>query len=143
MGIASMPKRASASSASLASSQARAGFSGAMQDNPAFQHDERFSTSHIRDWDGVSAPRSFNDAARRRWKSLLLAGFLFFFGSSMILMGATRILGYVPSMQEGQATGMLVLGALAFLPGGYHMWIAWQAFQGKHGYSLDQIPLVE
>merc|ERR1711998_766554 len=127
MGIASMPKRASASSASLASSQARAGFSGAMQDNPAFQHDERFSTSHIRDWDGVSAPRSFNDAARLRWKSLLLAGFL----------------GYVPSMQEGQATGMLVLGALAFLPGGYHMWIAWQAFQGKHGYSLDQIPLVE
>ena len=35
---------------------------------------------------------------------------------------------------------MLVIGALMFLPGSYHVWIAYHAWYKRPGFSFAQIP---
>ena len=35
---------------------------------------------------------------------------------------------------------MLILGALMFVPGSYHSFIAYKAYLGEAGYSFNQIP---
>jgi len=35
---------------------------------------------------------------------------------------------------------MLVLGALAFIPGSYHVYIAFYAWREAPGYSFEDIP---
>lgn len=32
-----------------------------------------------------------------------------------------------------------IVGALLFIPGSYHVYIAWYAWQGEPGYSFDDI----
>jgi hypothetical protein len=38
------------------------------------------------------------------------------------------------------ATALLVLGSVCFLPGFYHTRIAYLAWKGVQGYTLDSIP---
>jgi hypothetical protein len=38
------------------------------------------------------------------------------------------------------ATPLLVLGSICFIPGFYHVRIAYLAWKGVQGYSLDAIP---
>ena len=35
---------------------------------------------------------------------------------------------------------VIVLGALTFIPGVYHVRIAWLAYRGAPGYSFEDIP---
>ena len=128
--------------APVARAGARASVYAGLSDAQPAMEDERFSTAHIRDWDGVSADSTSGFRGwRRRWRSLAMALGLGVFGFTMLLMGALRMLGYVPTLKEGQATGMLVLGSLTSIPGGYYSYVAYRAFRGDPSYSLAHIPL--
>lgn len=35
---------------------------------------------------------------------------------------------------------LIILGAITFIPGAYHVAIAFKAWRGDHGYSFDDIP---
>ena len=38
------------------------------------------------------------------------------------------------------ATALLVLGSICFIPGAYHTRVAYLAWRGVEGYSLNEIP---
>ncbi|KAG7248308.1 hypothetical protein CRUP_005775, partial [Coryphaenoides rupestris] len=60
------------------------------------------------------------------YKAIALATFLFLIGSLLIHSDRT-----VP---------VLIIGILVFLPGFYHLRIAYYASKGYRGYSYDDIP---
>ena len=45
------------------------------------------------------------------------------------------------NLQYGDRTWpLIIVGALMFIPGAYHVRIAYLAFRGRKGYSFDDIP---
>lgn len=74
------------------------------------------------------------------WKAISLATILFIGGMSAITMS---ILTYgqqsIPSSDDGPLV-LMVLGFLMFIPGFYHVRIAYYAFKEYPGYSYDDIP---
>jgi hypothetical protein len=46
----------------------------------------------------------------------------------------------VGALLHAAATALLVLGSICFIPGFYHVRIAYLAWKGVEGYSLDSIP---
>eukprot|EP00775_Hariotina_reticulata_P002578 gene2578-2880_t len=89
-------------------------------------------------------PSSWNDVmfdeqrSRKPWKKVFLAVFLCLAGSAMLTAGIC--LWYKGTARDGSATALLVLGSVCFLPGFYHTRIAYLAWKGVQGYTLDSIP---
>ncbi|GBF95816.1 hypothetical protein Rsub_08252 [Raphidocelis subcapitata] len=86
-------------------------------------------------WESVSFDS--DDRRSRAIKKVALALFLFLAGFSMLAGGL-----YIWYTQPGQgrATSLLVLGSICFLPGAYHTRVAYLAWRGVEGYSLNSIP---
>ncbi|KAM9589342.1 transmembrane protein 230 isoform 3-T6 [Trichechus inunguis] len=59
---------------------------------------------------------------------------LFVTNSSLLLAG------YISKMGADRAVPVLIIGILVFLPGFYHLRIAYYASKGYRGYSYDDIP---
>lgn len=74
------------------------------------------------------------------WKALLLAIGLFSLGSGLIIISALLMAGYFDAKYGDRTWPLLILGALMFIPGAYHVRIAYYAFKGYTGYSFDDIP---
>eukprot|EP00878_Enallax_costatus_P005123 GHUV01005385.1.p2 GENE.GHUV01005385.1~~GHUV01005385.1.p2 ORF type:complete len:110 (+),score=21.96 GHUV01005385.1:217-546(+) len=74
---------------------------------------------------------------KKPWKKVALAVFLCLAGVSMLIAG---ICLWYKGPGQGSATALLVLGSICFLPGFYHTRIAYLAWKGVQGYSLDAIP---
>jgi hypothetical protein len=47
---------------------------------------------------------------------------------------------YLTGVERGTGIALLTLGSITFLPGFYHTRIAYYAYKGYEGYSLDDIP---
>lgn len=74
-------------------------------------------------------------------KSIALAVFLFIIGTVLLIIGSLLVAGVViPDEYADRTIPVLILGAIAFLPGSYHTYIAWAAYKNYHGYSYDAIP---
>jgi len=78
--------------------------------------------------------------AKVPWKALLLATALFAMGSSLIIISALLMSGYIDAKYGDRTWPLLILGSLMFIPGAYHVRIAYYAFKGYQGYSFDDIP---
>lgn len=76
-------------------------------DNSANQYDPRFDYS----------PKSFD---RIPWKSIVLALFLLFLGSTLLFLAYFIFTGHMGG-ERSQAYGLLALGILTFLPGMKHL----------------------
>ncbi|KAF6264701.1 hypothetical protein COO60DRAFT_1481983 [Scenedesmus sp. NREL 46B-D3] len=74
---------------------------------------------------------------KKPWKKVALAVFLCLAGAVMLTAG---IVIWYEGPGEGLATALLVLGSICFIPGFYHVRIAYLAWKGVDGYSLDAIP---
>lgn len=89
------------------------------------------------------APSSWEDLmfeeqrAKKPYKKVALAIFLCLVGASMLITG---ICLWYNGPGQGSATALLVLGSVCFIPGFYHVRIAYLAWKGVQGYSLDAIP---
>lgn len=73
----------------------------------------------------------------RPWKKVALAIGLFLTGSVLLATGLGLYLSGAP---DSHGIPLMVLGSLVFLPGFYHTLIAYKAWRGQAGYSLNQIP---
>ncbi|XP_003376860.1 conserved hypothetical protein [Trichinella spiralis] len=64
------------------------------------------------------------------WKAIILATLLFVFGTILIIIGALLLAGFCDPKYNDRTWPVLILGLLMFIPGLYHLRIAYYAFKG-------------
>lgn len=74
------------------------------------------------------------------YKAIALATILFLIGSLLIIIGSLLLAGYFGVNHSDRTLPVLIIGILVFLPGFYHLRIAYYASKGYPGYSYDDIP---
>ncbi|KAK9522521.1 transmembrane protein 230b [Anarhichas minor] len=74
------------------------------------------------------------------YKAIALATVLFLIGSLLIVIGSLLLAGYFGATHSDRTFPVLIIGILVFLPGIYHLRIAYYASKGYRGYSYDDIP---
>lgn len=74
------------------------------------------------------------------WKAITLATFLFVVGSILLLVGSLIVTGHIDTKYSDRLWPMIVLGGIMFLPGIYHIRIAYYAYKEYPGYSFADIP---
>ncbi|CAM4719052.1 unnamed protein product [Leuciscus chuanchicus] len=75
------------------------------------------------------------------YKAIALATVLFLIGSILITIASLLLAGYFQVDDHRDRTiPVLIIGILVFLPGFYHLRIAYYASKGYRGYSYDDIP---
>ncbi|XP_004393305.1 PREDICTED: transmembrane protein 230-like [Odobenus rosmarus divergens] len=74
------------------------------------------------------------------YKAIALATVLFFIGAFLIIIDSLLPAGYISKGEADRAVPVLIIGILVFLPGFYHLRIAYYASKGYRGYSYDDIP---
>ncbi|XP_042365754.1 transmembrane protein 230a [Plectropomus leopardus] len=74
------------------------------------------------------------------YKAIALAIFLFLIGSLLIIFGALLLSGTIQVEHPDRTIPVIIIGLLVFLPGFYHLRIAYYAAKGYRGYSYDDIP---
>uniref|UniRef100_A0A1A8N801 Transmembrane protein 230 n=2 Tax=Nothobranchius TaxID=28779 RepID=A0A1A8N801_9TELE len=74
------------------------------------------------------------------YKAIALATVLFLIGSLLIIIGSLLLAGYFGDTDSERTLPILIIGILVFLPGFYHLRIAYYASKGYSGYSYDDIP---
>jgi len=75
------------------------------------------------------------------WKEIAFAAFLFVVGTILLFAGCLIHTGHVDNEQFGDRLWpLIILGCLMFIPGSYHVYIAFNAFLGRAGYSFQDIP---
>ncbi|KAM9840872.1 transmembrane protein 230-like isoform 2-T4 [Aulostomus maculatus] len=74
------------------------------------------------------------------YRAIALAIFLFLVGSLLIIFGALLQADIVKVEHPGRTIPVIIIGILVFLPGFYHLRIAYYAAKGYRGYSYDDIP---
>ncbi|KFM82151.1 hypothetical protein X975_06272, partial [Stegodyphus mimosarum] len=74
------------------------------------------------------------------WGGIILALFLFIAGTLLITFASLLFTGHINGKHTEGAWPLLILGALMFIPGVYHVRIAYFAYRGYPGYVFDDIP---
>lgn len=74
------------------------------------------------------------------YKAIALATFLFVVGTLLIIIGSLLLADYIKVEHPDRTIPVLIIGVLVFLPGFYHLRIAYYASKGYRGYSYDDIP---
>lgn len=77
------------------------------------------------------------------WKAIGYALVLFAAGTLLLVMGSLLVTGYFDEKYADRTWPVIILGALMFIPGAYHSYVAYYAFKGYEGYSFDDIPSYE
>ncbi|XP_037504620.1 transmembrane protein 230 [Rhipicephalus sanguineus] len=73
-------------------------------------------------------------------KAIALATCLFIGGSALIVLASFIFAGFFDPKYDDSSWPVLVLGALMFIPGAYHVRIAYYAYKKYPGYTFDDIP---
>nr|XP_057921152.1 transmembrane protein 230-like isoform X1 [Doryrhamphus excisus] len=74
------------------------------------------------------------------YKAIALAVFLFLVGTLLITFGGLLLAGTIVVEHPDRTIPVIIIGILVFLPGFYHLRIAYYAAKGYRGYSYDDIP---
>ncbi|CAG9134535.1 hypothetical protein JYU34_017221 [Plutella xylostella] len=77
------------------------------------------------------------------WKAISLASFLFIVGTVLLIVGSLIVSGYIDTKYSDRLWPIIVLGGIMFLPGAYHIRIAYYAYKEYPGYSFSDIPEFE
>ncbi|XP_043460986.1 transmembrane protein 230 isoform X1 [Leptopilina heterotoma] len=77
------------------------------------------------------------------WKAIILAAMLFIGGTVMLVMGSLIVSGHIDTKYSDRMWPLIILGALMFIPGAYHVRVAILAYRKVPGYSFDDIPEFE
>ncbi|CAF1348964.1 unnamed protein product, partial [Didymodactylos carnosus] len=73
-------------------------------------------------------------------RAIILAIMLFILGSIMISIGALMLTGYIRTQYRDRTWPLILVGTIVFLPGFYHVRIAYYAWKGYKGFTFDDIP---
>lgn len=74
------------------------------------------------------------------YKAILLASVLFIIGTVLIITGSLLLTGIINAKYADRTWPVLIIGALMFIPGAYHVRIAYYAYKGYQGFSYEDIP---
>lgn len=74
------------------------------------------------------------------WKSVALAASLCLAGTVLLVLGVMVVSGSIDVKYSDRMWPMIILGILMFIPGAYHIRIAYYAYRKVPGYSFDDIP---
>lgn len=88
--------------------------------------------------EGADWEESYNNAKfrpRTMRKTICAAISLFTVGSVMLTLGVQAL-----STEKDRALGMIITGALAFLPGTYATWTIVGSWMGWRGYEMAALP---
>lgn len=77
------------------------------------------------------------------WKAIFLATMLLVVGTFLLVFGSLVVSGHVALNYADRMWPMIILGLLMFIPGAYHVRIAYYAYKEVPGYSFDDIPEFE
>ncbi|CAH1785001.1 unnamed protein product [Owenia fusiformis] len=78
------------------------------------------------------------------YKAIALATVLFLVGTILLVIGALLLSGrFVDPKYNDRTWPVLIIGIIMFLPGIYHVRIAYCAYMGYQGYDFDDIPEFE
>ncbi|KAI8066320.1 UPF0414 transmembrane protein C20orf30-like protein [Gongronella butleri] len=90
---------------------------------------------------GFSADQFIQPKPKIPWKAIGLATLLFSVGSMLIVLGVMIKLGYITSdVWLDRGIPFLVLGSIMFIPGAYHLYLAYYAYHETPGYDFSMIP---
>lgn len=92
------------------------------------------------DDDGYIDLQFKKDPPKIPYKAIALATVLFLIGSLLIIIGSLLLAGYFGVTHTDRTVPVLIIGILVFLPGFYHLRIAYYASKGYRGYSYEDIP---
>lgn len=73
------------------------------------------------------------------WKAITFAVFLFVNGSLVIMYSLFKLFDYEDTEAKSRSIALLVLGLLMFIPGSYHVALAYLSYHEYPGYSFDDI----
>ncbi|RUS34414.1 UPF0414 transmembrane protein C20orf30 [Jimgerdemannia flammicorona] len=105
-----------------------------------FKHRRRFIELHDDD-NGFSNEQFERPPSEIPYKSIVLAIFLFVVGSTGIIIGALIETGYIQAADWlDRGMPFLILGLILFIPGSYHVYLAWYAWHNTPGYDFGMIP---
>lgn len=90
--------------------------------------------------DGFSDMQFEKQPPKVPYKAIGLAVVLFLVGTTLIVVGALLLTGIISAKYADRTWPVLILGALMFIPGAYHVRIAYYAYKGYQGYSYEDIP---
>ncbi|RZB39950.1 DUF872 domain containing protein [Asbolus verrucosus] len=74
------------------------------------------------------------------WKAICLATMLLIVGTFLLIFGSLVVSGHIILNYSDRMWPMIILGLLMFIPGAYHVRIAYYAYKQVPGYSFDDIP---
>ena len=75
------------------------------------------------------------------WRAICLALFLLVVGFGLLLLSVLISFGFIETTQtNNQSLVLLFLGSIMFIPGFYHMRIAFYAYYRYDGFTFDKIP---
>lgn len=74
------------------------------------------------------------------YKGIIFAASLFLCGTILIIIACLLFVGHINGNHSEGAWPLLMIGALVFIPGIYHVRIAYFAYRGYPGYAFDDIP---
>ncbi|XP_040564157.1 transmembrane protein 230 [Lepeophtheirus salmonis] len=69
------------------------------------------------------------------WKSIGFATFLFLVGGLCIVSGS--LIQFRTLEEDDRIWPLIIIGCLMFIPGSYHVYIAFRALIGSPGYNFD------
>ncbi|CAF1062498.1 unnamed protein product [Rotaria sordida] len=72
--------------------------------------------------------------------AIVLAIALFLIGSVMIILGALMLTRRIETQYSDRTWPLILVGTLIFLPGFYHLRIAYWAWKGDQNFSFADIP---
>jgi len=93
--------------------------------------------------DGEFEDQQFEEGRVRRpfpGKSICLAALLCLTGAGLLVVGSLLVSGYLNPRYADRTWPVLLLGAIMFIPGAYHVRVAYFAYCGVTGYTYDDIP---
>ncbi|KJE94012.1 hypothetical protein CAOG_08809 [Capsaspora owczarzaki ATCC 30864] len=101
---------------------------------------QRMLTSRKQQEDFVDA-QFIKPPVKVPWRAIGLALLLFLIGSILLTFGSLILTGKIKvDPKEDTSIPLIVIGSLVFLPGFYHLRLAYYAYRGYKGYSFDDIP---
>ncbi|XP_032789118.1 transmembrane protein 230 isoform X1 [Daphnia magna] len=74
------------------------------------------------------------------WKAILLSFALFVGGTVFLILGSLLVSGTIDSKYGDRTWPLIIIGLIMFIPGVYHVRIAFLAFTGCKGFSFEDIP---
>ncbi|XP_054167240.1 transmembrane protein 230-like [Oppia nitens] len=85
--------------------------------------------------------KQVSESRRIPWRAICLALFLLVFGTAIIVISILIYLRVIVNIKPNDGLLVLVLlGVIMFIPGFYHIRIAYYAYHRCYGYSFDDIP---